>query len=124
MEEKIIFVNKDHSICLGKFTGAEAGFFRHHPPGKVSDAALILHHGDTGTRSFLRYEMTGEIMHPAGTYVWSGARGEGVAMRLWQAAIRREHPKRVEVRTVTKGGRALVCAVAKLYPKIEFEILV
>lgn len=124
MEEKVIFVGKDHNICLGKFTGAESRFFHHHPPGKVTDAAQILHNTNWWTRSFLRYEMTGETMYPAGTYVWSGARGKGVAMCLWQAAIRREKPKHIVVRTVTRGGRALVCAVAKLYPKIEFEILV
>lgn len=73
--------------------------------------------------AFLRYDVKDGVLWPGGTWVAPKLRGQGIAMKLWIAVMKREKPCRVQVRTASRGGRALICALAKKYHKVEWEIL-
>ena len=64
-----------------------------------------------------------ELLHARGTYVEPSQRATGLALEMWEAALRKFRPERVKVATATKAGRAMVCAVARRHHRIQFEIL-
>lgn len=77
-----------------------------------------------GGRGLFRFNWLSDgLLHARGTFVEPSERENGLALALWEAAIRKFRPTRIKVATTSKAGRALVCAIAKKHRSIEFEIL-
>jgi GNAT superfamily N-acetyltransferase len=58
----------------------------------------------------------------AGTWVAPSHRGQGIALKLWSAAQRREQCRRLEATVVSEGGQALVKAFQKKFPKVKVKL--
>jgi hypothetical protein len=83
---------------------------------EVDGAAVAYHKGKLV--GFFRYNV--KAFWAAGTWVDKSFRNKGLALKLWKAALRKESPKTVHVCTTTRGGKALVSSVKKVFPKIRF----
>jgi hypothetical protein len=88
----------------------------------VQFAVVRRHQGKTV--GFLRYEFdrTGQLC-AAGTWVASTERRRGAAAELWRYLLRKTRPRAVWVRTVTPGGRALVAALVREFPRIRWTVV-
>ncbi len=69
----------------------------------------------------LRFSRLHSSMWAYGTFVKEGYRGKGVAMSLWRAALKKVKPRKVTVIPQSRGGQALVDALQKEAPGIEWE---
>lgn len=73
---------------------------------------------------FFRYEFDQcGTLRAAGTWVAREARGKGLAAGLWIHVLKRARPRRVWVKTVSVGGRALATALARRFPSIRWTIV-
>jgi GNAT superfamily N-acetyltransferase len=73
---------------------------------------------------FLRYEFNQfGTLCASGTWVDPRHRKDGVAALLWRYVLDRVRPRRVWVRTVTPGGRALVTALMREKRRIRWEVV-
>lgn len=72
---------------------------------------------------FFRYFTHGKggAITTAGTWVDPRYRNQGLALRLWKPVMTQKNLKTVYFVTVSRGGRRLVAAAARIYPRIRFR---
>ena len=92
--------------------------------GEADGAVLAWEHGRIEgwfIVGFFRYFLDkGNYLGASGTWVHPVFRRKGLALRLWDEALRKHLPYKVGVRTISKGGRRLVATLKKKYPAIKF----
>ena len=73
---------------------------------------------------FLRYDFNQfGTLCASGTWVDPRDRANGIGASLWRYVLDRVKPRRVWVRTVTPGGRALVTALMREKRRISWEVV-
>lgn len=116
-------VGLDHSVCLGTHPTIK-DFFSSLP---ACSRAIVAIHPEDGIIGWLRYDLverkSGLLLWAQGTWVASEYRGRGISHEVWGRAMQREEPVRVHVRTITPEGRAIVGAVVRWFPEVEFLVL-
>ncbi len=80
--------------------------------------------------AWTRYEITTEeidgedvrVLWAAGTWVEPEYRGLGISHLLWGRLMQQWEPDRVNIRTITLGGRILSAALVRWFPDVTFEV--
>ena len=91
------------------------------PTMRACTHAIVLTHG-RGTHAYFRFWYSRGVLYAGGTWVHEDMRGCGTARELWRRVLDRFEPRRVEVRTISEAGRALIASVVKDNPGIEWSI--
>lgn len=119
----IRFVGPDHDVSKQKLHGAARRFFKDVLPKGTSDGAVIAR-ANRQTVGWLRYtwDARHRTLSALGTWCEPEYRGGRVAEAVWKRAMRTFCPKRVEVTTVTRGGRRLMTSIARTFANVTFEI--
>lgn len=74
---------------------------------------------ELGVAAVLRYDKTDAELLAGGTWVRLDRRGQGLAGTLWRSALR--GVTRVQVTTVSAGGRGLVRRLKAQFPKVGWS---
>ncbi len=111
-----------HWIPAGRLVGEAKAFF---PTLDPVPCALVCWHA-RAPAAWLRFERSRstDTLWAAGTWVEPFARGQGLGFELWRRVLARYEPRKVIVRTVSPGGRALVAKLVGAYEDIAFEVRV
>lgn len=88
-------------------------------PAGDFDAVLAFSKGKL-VGAFRAGQLEGGLLWAGGTWVAKEYRGAGLAMRMWQRMLRETKPTRVNVTTITRGGKRLVAALKRKYPRITW----
>lgn len=74
------------------------------------------------TVGFFRFTIRRGTLWAQGTWVRKSYRKKGLALSMWDVAMKRFKPKRVDVVTVSRGGKVLVERVKRGNPGVKFAI--
>lgn len=135
---RIRYVGGCHYVCAGDAT-AETIYEAVGPHPKLPKQAKIfwrrwdLSPAEFGVIAivgkrlvgFFRYYLEEKdwwTMCAAGTWVDPDFRDRGIALKLWTRAQQREKCRRVEATVVSEGGRKLVEAFKKQFPKVKVKV--
>jgi len=65
-----------------------------------------------------RASLENGLLWAGGTWVDKAYRRAGVALCMWKLMLRELEPEAVQVVTITRGGKRLVAALKKKYPRL------
>lgn len=113
-------VGPEHDVPKALFEGEAKGDFPSLDPVQYA----VLREDAGRLVGFLRFEFDSRgTLCAAGTWVASSERGKAAAKQMWRYLLRRCRPRRVWVRTVTPGGRALVAGLVRDFPKVQWVVV-
>lgn len=113
-------VGSDHPITLGNLPAKVRKSLTLANPAQFTVLA------EDGKRlvGFFRYEFDAKgALCAAGTWVSPEERKRGLAAALWRHVLKRVRPRRVWVKTVSVGGRALVSALVREFPRVRWTVV-
>lgn len=122
------YVGKDHKIARAVFEGVAANTFWKDMLDPVPNAIIACDEGKVV--AWTRYELAWPsgcdrgrcILWACGTWVEPNYRGLGLSHVLWGKLMKRYRPARVNLRTISIGGRVLSAALVRWFPKVTFEV--
>jgi len=113
-------VGADHPITLGNLPAKVRKCLTLECPAHYAVLA------EDGRRlvGFFRYEYgPNGTLRARGTWVDPKERGRGLAGALWRHVLKSAKPRRVWVKTVSEGGRGLVSALVREFPRIKWTVV-
>lgn len=118
-------VDRHHPICQEQCPEDAHHFVKKFWDSRglgACDGAILATKGQELVGFFRYYDYSNSWMYGAGTYVLSAYRSQGVAKRLWTAAIKEVQPIHIDVTATSAGAIKLLRSLEQRYTNISWHV--